>query len=246
MSDSALARTGAVHSNPVAIIPLGSDASERRNAPVGQLRLVRPTPNIVWAGVPKRCLDLGVILLFSPAIVLVVGIIALLVWAESGGPVFFTQMRPGQRGRRFRIFKFRTMHLDAEKRLAQLPQHLKDEFERFGKIRKDPRVTRVGKYLRKYSLDELPQLWNVFRGDMSLVGPRAFLEEQIEKIPNKEEILTARPGITGLWQVSGRSDVSFQRRLELDRSYVTNWSLGLDVQILAKTVTVVLSGSGAY
>lgn len=149
----------------------------------------------------------------------------------------------------FRIFKFRTMRTDAEQKFDELvlsDSTIQQYFERYGKLKDDLRVTRVGKWLRKLSLDELPQLWNVFKGEMSLVGPRPYLVNQIPQMSGAEiVVLRILPGISGLWQVSGRSDVTFEQRLEMDAYYVRNWSVWLDLIILFRTILTVLLRRGA-
>ncbi len=177
-------------------------------------------------------------------------LIAILILLESGGPVLFAHTRIGRGGRRFRLWKFRSMAPDSD-------EVLHDHFERhpdravewlhFHKLRDDPRVTRVGRFLRKRSLDELPQLWNVLRGDMSIVGPRPIVDAEVDKYSRAFPLyVRVTPGLTGLWQVSGRTDTSYRRRVELDSVYIRNWTPWLDLQILARTVRVVLTGHGAY
>jgi Undecaprenyl-phosphate galactose phosphotransferase WbaP len=209
---------------------------------------VQPVP----APVPviKRFFDIfcAVLLLFAALPVLVC--IAIAIWMESGGPVLFGHLRVGRGNRHFRLWKFRTMVLDAEETLRR---HLRanpalaHEWARTHKLKKDPRVTRMGRFLRRTSLDELPQLVNVLRGDMSMVGPRPIVQEEIGKY-GRGFILyqQVRPGLTGLWQVSGRNDTNYRRRVELDCEYIRCWSLGQDVVLLLKTVPVVLVGKGAY
>ena len=175
---------------------------------------------------------------------------ALVVIARSGrggaGPAMFRQVRVGRDGRLFRIYKFRTMYVDAEQRLAELA-HLNQHDGALFKVRDDPRVTPVGRWLRRYSLDELPQLINVLKGDMSLVGPRPPLPAEVAKYPaDMRRRLVVKPGMTGLWQVSGRADLSWDDAIRLDLRYVENWSLTLDLVILLRTVTAVLRSSGAY
>ena len=139
------------------------------------------------------------------------------------------------------------MYVDAEERFNKMDAAFHAEFEQFGKVKNDPRITRVGTILRKTSLDELPQLFNVFRGEMSLVGPRAYLLSQVTQMGSYVDTISqVLPGVTGLWQVSGRSEVSFEERLELDTYYVRNWSPWLDLVILARTAWVVLFARGAY
>ncbi len=165
---------------------------------------------------------------------------------DSPGPVLFRQARVGRDGRPFTILKFRTMVTDAEDRLGEVAG-LNEAGHHFFKIRRDPRVTRVGRVLRKWSIDETPQLWNVLRGDMALVGPRPPLPREVARYePWHMRRLRARPGLTGMWQVSGRSDVDFDEAVRLDLFYIENWSLGLDLTILARTVRAVLGRDGAY
>ena len=172
--------------------------------------------------------------------------LAIAVRVTSPGPAIFRQERVGRGGRLFTVWKFRSMRTDAETLRAELETHNESDGPLF-KIRNDPRITGVGGFLRKYSLDELPQLVNVLRGDMSLVGPRPPLASEVEMYEgHTERRLLVKPGITGLWQVSGRSDLSWDETVRLDLHYVENWSLGLDITVLARTVTTVLRGSGAY
>lgn len=173
-------------------------------------------------------------------------IVGLAIKMDSEGPVFFRQTRVGRLGKTFTIVKFRTMVVDAEQRKDALA-HLNEGAGPLFKVRNDPRVTRVGAILRKTSLDELPQLFNVLVGQMSLVGPRPHLESEVAEFGDEfRRRLLVKPGMTGLWQVSGRSDLSFDESVRVDLRYVENWSLGLDVFIVWKTVAVVLRGSGAY
>jgi exopolysaccharide biosynthesis polyprenyl glycosylphosphotransferase len=173
-------------------------------------------------------------------------LLALAVRVDSTGPVLFRQTRVGKDGHEFVIFKFRTMHIDAEARLAEL-RHLNEVDGALFKLRNDPRVTRVGRLLRKFSLDELPQLLNVIGGSMSLVGPRPPLPEEVAVYPDDaRRRLAVRPGMTGLWQVSGRSDLSWDEAVRLDLQYVENWSLTLDLVIMLRTLSAVTRGAGAY
>jgi exopolysaccharide biosynthesis polyprenyl glycosylphosphotransferase len=172
--------------------------------------------------------------------------IAIAIRAGSKGPTLFRQVRVGRDGREFTVLKFRTMVVDAERRKASLVQYNDHDGVLF-KIRNDPRVTRTGAWLRRYSLDELPQLINVVRGDMSLVGPRPPLPDEVAQYGDDvRRRLVVRPGMTGLWQVSGRADLSWEESVRLDLRYVENWSLTLDLQILWKTWSAVARGSGAY
>jgi exopolysaccharide biosynthesis polyprenyl glycosylphosphotransferase len=172
--------------------------------------------------------------------------IALAIKAADRGPVFFRQIRVGKDGRVFSVYKFRTMVVDAEQRKALLADHNEGAGVLF-KIRHDPRVTRPGAWLRRWSLDELPQLLNVLIGDMSLVGPRPALPEEAARYgDHMRRRLAVKPGITGLWQVSGRSDLPWEEAERLDLRYVENWSFALDLQVLWKTGSAVIHGSGAY
>lgn len=176
--------------------------------------------------------------------------IALAIVLETRGPVFFVHTRIGKGDRRFKLWKFRSMVADAdaviEKHLQQHPDHLSEWLDRH-KLKDDPRVTRVGRVLRRSSLDELPQLVNVLRGDMSMVGPRPIVEEEVPKYGSAFALYSqVLPGLTGLWQVSGRTDTSYRRRTDLDSKYIQNWSLWMDLVVLWKTVRVVLFGHGAY
>lgn len=197
----------------------------------------------------KRAIDLFGVVVGGIFILPALAVISLLIKLDSAGPVFFAQERPGLDGRRFRILKFRTMRTDAEQRFEELI--LKDPaarqyFERYGKLEEDLRITRLGEWLRKLSLDELPQLWNVLKGEMSLVGPRPYLLNQVPQMSGAETVvLRILPGISGLWQVSGRSGVTFEQRLEMDSYYVRNWSVWLDLIILFRTVGTVLLRRGA-
>jgi exopolysaccharide biosynthesis polyprenyl glycosylphosphotransferase len=184
----------------------------------------------------------AMLLLLSPLMIA----IALAVRFTSPGPALFKQTRVGVRGERFTVLKYRSMHVEAEARLAGL-QHLNEHDGLLFKMRDDPRVTKVGRLLRKYSLDELPQLINVLKGDMSLVGPRPPLPSEVDLYPDDvRRRLLVKPGVTGLWQVSGRSDLSWDESVRLDLHYVENWSLVWDFEILWRTFYAVVRGAGAY
>ena len=171
-------------------------------------------------------------------------IIALAVKLDSHGPVFYSSERIGKKGRVFRCIKFRTMVRDAERRRADV-MHMNERDAVLFKISNDPRITKLGRLLRKYSLDELPQFWNVLRGDMSIVGPRPPLASEVREYKLRHlRRLDVMPGITGLWQVQARKDPSFDNYISLDVTYVDNWSIWLDLKILARTIGVVLAGSG--
>lgn len=207
---------------------------------------VEPTRCRGWRGSAKRAFDVslaGSLLIVLPPVFLAV---ALAIRVDSPGPVFFRQTRVGRGGRTFRLWKFRTMVTEAEELLAELRERNEAEGPLF-KIRDDPRVTRVGRLLRRYSLDELPQLWNVLKGDMSLVGPRPALPSEVLRwLPELHSRLRVRPGLTGMWQVNGRSHCSFTDYVSLDLYYVENWTLWADLAIIAKTFPSVLIRRGAY
>lgn len=205
-------------------------------------------------GVPNspmtRVLDIGLILLAAPYILLFFLIMSILIMLDSRGGPLYSQTRIGKGGRRFKAHKFRTMVMNADQILQRYldeSPELKAEWLATHKLKHDPRVTRVGAILRKLSLDELPQFWNVLVGEMSLIGPRPIVDAEIERYGKCFELYKqARPGLTGLWQVSGRSDTSYQRRVELDEYYLLNRSLKMDILILFKTVYVVVGRKGAY
>jgi exopolysaccharide biosynthesis polyprenyl glycosylphosphotransferase len=189
-----------------------------------------------------RCAAAAALVMLAP----VMAILAVAIRLHDGGPALFSQIRVGKDGHSFRMYKFRTMVVDAEQRRSQLLPSNDSDGVLF-KLRKDPRVTAVGAHLRRLSLDELPQLFNVFLGHMSLVGPRPALPDEAEKYAEHvRRRLVVKPGLTGLWQVSGRSDLSWNESVRLDLRYVENWSFALDLQILWKTIGTFLRGSGAY
>ena len=206
---------------------------------------VEPTIRNGWRAGAKRVFDIAIAIVALIATIPVVVIAAIANRVTSPGPVFFRQTRVGQDGRHFEIIKLRTMVVDAEARKADLMAQNESDGALF-KIRNDPRVTTIGRYLRKLSLDELPQFWNVLRGEMSVVGPRPALPDEVEKWPaDAHERLRVLPGITGMWQVSGRSDTSFDEYKRLDMYYVDNWSLVHDLTIVAKTFGAVALSRGA-
>lgn len=201
-------------------------------------------------GIVKRLLDLTLTLVGGILVSPLLLFIALWVKIDSRGPLFYGQTRIGQNGHRFKAWKFRSMVTDADKQLARyLEDHpeLREEWERDHKLKSDPRVTPAGRLLRRTSLDELPQLWNVIKGEMSLVGPRPITDDEVSKYGNTFELYKrVKGGITGLWQVSGRNDVSYDERVYWDLFYVRNWSVWLDLCILFRTIAVVLFSKGAY
>ncbi|WP_425102247.1 sugar transferase [Tropicibacter sp. S64] len=193
----------------------------------------------------KRLIDILLVLVTAPAVLLVMLPMMLLVACDGSSP-FYTQMRVGRHGRVYRMWKLRSMVPDAD---ARLKAHLdgdaeaRAEWDHHQKLKNDPRITRVGRVLRKCSLDELPQLWNVLRGDMSLVGPRPMMVSQRDFYPARD-YYDLRPGITGLWQVSARNETGFAERAQFDTAYNRRFSLGQDLKILVATVGVVLRGTG--
>ncbi len=198
----------------------------------------------------KKIFDLVVSSILLVIFALPMGIIALLIKATSTGPAIFSPVRKGRNGRTFRCFKFRTMYNNAETKLNDLLEksdEARNEWSRNWKLFDDPRTTKIGRFLRETSLDELPQIFNVLKGDMSLVGPRPVTQQEIDKYYKDQAKLCfgVRPGVTGLWQVSGRSNTSYDYRIALDSWYVRNWNLWLDIVILFKTVRAVLKREGA-
>lgn len=197
----------------------------------------------------KRAFDIAASLTLLIVLSPMLTVIALLV-KQDGGPSVFGHLRIGMHGRTFRCLKFRSMVRNADTALKELlatDAAARAEWEKDFKLRNDIRVTRLGRFMRRTSLDELPQLWNVLRGDMSLVGPRPVVEKELRRYGDAAAYyLRVLPGITGLWQVSGRSETDYSRRVLLDVSYVKNWSFTGDIRILCRTVGVVLGGRGAY
>lgn len=182
------------------------------------------------------------IIAISPLLLL----IAIIIRLDSEGPIIHRRRVVGVNGVKFDAFKFRTMHVNGDAILASRPD-LQEELATNHKLKDDPRITRVGKYLRKFSLDELPQLFNVLRGEMSLVGPRMITEQEMQKYDKWDlNLLTVRPGMTGLWQVSGRSNISYEERVRLDMYYIRNWAIWLDLQLLMQTIPAVIRSIGAY
>jgi len=206
--------------------------------------------NLVDKDWVARVLDISLILFAAPYIILAFLVITILIKLDSPGPVFYRQTRIGRFGRKFHIYKFRTMVQNADQVLQNHLDNspaLKAQWLTTHKLKQDPRITRLGSILRKLSLDELPQLWNILIGDMGLVGPRPIVDAEVEKYGKCFDLyIQVRPGLTGLWQVSGRNDTTYERRVELDEYYVLNRSLKLDFQILWKTIFVVLKKDGAY
>jgi exopolysaccharide biosynthesis polyprenyl glycosylphosphotransferase len=199
-----------------------------------------------WGQATKRVLDLAISLVLLLPVSLVIVMLSIAIRLDSPGPALFAQKRVGKNGKLFTMYKLRSMVLGADEQKDSLRSRNEVDGPIF-KIRKDPRLTRVGRLIRRLSIDELPQLWNVVLGQMSLVGPRPQLPEEVEEyLPWHEQRLTVRGGITGLWQVSGRSDLTFDEQCLLDIYYIENWSLTLDIRIMLQTIPFALFGRGAY
>jgi Undecaprenyl-phosphate galactose phosphotransferase WbaP len=232
---------------PMRFPSLWLDSCEVARHPGWAIRRHLAMPTLL---VIKRISDFIMTGCIGVALLPLVLLLAALVKLTSKGPVFFGQRRIGCDGKHFIAWKFRTMHPDADRLLTEhlaLNPHLAAEWEANHKLKADPRVTWIGRILRSTSLDELPQLWNVLVGEMSLVGPRPIVDAEVEKYRDAYELYRkVKPGITGLWQVSGRNNTTYDERVELDTYYVHNWSIWLDFYILACTVKVVLLGEGAY
>ncbi len=199
----------------------------------------------------KRIFDvlfsLSILVLFIPIFVA----IAIAIRFSSKGPIVYSHQRIGRGGKKFGCYKFRTMYPDAEVKLKSILEsnpELKREWEKSYKLKNDPRVTPIGSFLRKTSLDEFPQFWNVLKGDLSVVGPRPVIRDEIVKYYGEKaaKVLSVRPGLTGLWQVSGRSNISYDSRILLDEEYINKQSLSLDIKLVLKTIPAMLSSKGAY
>lgn len=236
------------------LVPSWSDVVGTRfevNEMEGMPLLTMPRPRLQRSARRlKRALDLAVGTVALVVLAPVIAACAIAIKLDSPGPVFFRQRRVGRDDRPFRVFKFRSMYVDADSRkddVARLNFHGGGNDSGMFKIRDDPRITRVGRFLRRYSLDELPQLFNILRGEMSFVGPRPLIETEDRQIEGRfRRRLSLTPGLTGLWQAHGRSDIPFEQMVNLDYLYVTNWSLWGDVKLVMRTVSAVLRGSGAY
>jgi exopolysaccharide biosynthesis polyprenyl glycosylphosphotransferase len=217
--------------------------SQVQGIPLLTMEPVSQDPQQLFA---KRLFDLTLTILAIPFLVVVFLLVAIAIKIDSPGPVFFVQPRVGLRKRVFPMFKFRSMQIDAEKKLEEI-EHLNEADGPNFKISNDPRVTRVGRFIRKTSIDELPQLINVLRGEMSLVGPRPMSLRDVELFDRgvQRKRFSVQPGLTCIWQISGRSELSFEKWLELDLEYITNWSFWLDIKILFKTIPAVLKFKGA-
>jgi len=218
-----------------------------------QLFLIKINNNLKspFRRIVKRLFDLSVSISLLPLLIPLIGIIGIVIKLISKGPILFSHKRIGQNGKTIKVLKFRSMYIDAQERLKEILSSdpaARKEWERSFKLKNDPRITKVGKFLRKTSLDELPQIINVIKGEMSLVGPRPIVKEELKKYyrDRSEYYLLVKPGITGLWQVSGRSNTDYDFRVNLDVWYVLNWSIWLDIVLLFKTVKSVLKKEGAF
>ncbi len=228
-----LGRYGAAAPDLATVMP--TPAAQRTARPVG--------------GIAKRLMDVTLVCLSAPFLAVIMLGLSLMVWASSTGPVFYGHTRIGFGGRAFKCWKFRTMVTNGDQVLEDYLRRNPDQRQvwlRERKLRDDPRVTPIGAVLRKLSLDELPQLFNVLRGEMSLVGPRPIVADEVIMYGRSAPCyLSTVPGLTGLWQISGRSDTSFQRRVAFDRAYVRNWSALMDLRIILMTVPAVVMARGA-
>ena len=198
----------------------------------------------------KRSVDLLILLVSSPFVLPLVLVVSLLIKLSGPGPVFYGHKRIGKNGKEFKCWKFRSMVVDADKQLekilAENPE-MRAEWEKDRKFTNDPRVTKIGKFLRKTSIDEIPQFFNILTGEMSFIGPRPVTRPELAKYGSKADfILSVQPGLSGMWQISGRSDTGYEERITLDSYYIQNWSIWLDIWIIIKTIYVVLNGKGAY
>ena len=205
---------------------------------------------MIWTLALKRFLDLTVVITGGLIILPLLMLIALLVKISSPGPVLYKHERIGRNGRHFHAYKFRSMVIDADERLKNLldsDPEIKKEWETNFKLRNDPRITTIGRFLRRTSFDEFPQLINILKGEMSLVGPRPIIDAEVEKYGEDfNRIFSVKPGLTGLWQVSGRSDTDYAERVLYDTYYLQSWSVWLDIYVLLRTFAVVIKGRGAY
>jgi lipopolysaccharide/colanic/teichoic acid biosynthesis glycosyltransferase len=226
------------------LLTTGLTVQTKGNVPLVSLNKLRlDAGEVLTKTILEYSIALAGLLLLSPLLLL----IAVLIKVDSPGPVLFRRRVLGVSGRKFDAFKFRTMHVNGGDLLRDRPE-LEAQLLSNHKLKEDPRITRVGRWLRKYSLDELPQLFNVVLGQMGLVGPRMITAQEAEKYGrHRLDLLTVKPGITGLWQVSGRSDLSYDERVRLDMYYIRNYSVWLDMQILfVQTIPAVIQGRGAY
>ncbi|HET6745285.1 MAG TPA: sugar transferase [Candidatus Limnocylindria bacterium] len=225
------------------------EANLEQTSPVSARSTTGTSLSVLAYWFTKRLIDIFgsalLLIILSPVLL----VIAIAIWVDTGLPIIYRCERAGRFGQPITVFKFRSMRDGSHHHLEELLTNDKEHRLQYGlmkKLRDDPRRTRVGAFLRRTSLDELPQLVNVFAGQMSLVGPRPYFRDELKGRPEATTILQVRPGITGLWQVNGRSDRTFEERLAFDVTYVRERSLGMDLSIAARTFTAVVSGKGAY
>jgi len=238
------------HESPIATIEGSYSYTESGRRMARSQRANKVPSEYFRYRVVKRFLDVLLVLISVPVLMPVLGIVSAMVMLSSPGPIFYSHRRIRKGGAFFSMWKFRTMRVNSaellEEYLAEHPE-ARAEWNRTHKLRHDPRVTPIGSFLRRYSMDELPQLWNVLAGKMSLVGPRPIVAAEVEKYGDCFDCYCrVKPGLTGLWQVSGRSALSYETRVELDCEYVRHWSLGEDVRILSKTFSSVVNQDGAF
>jgi Undecaprenyl-phosphate galactose phosphotransferase WbaP len=237
--------------SPVAVIEDSYSYTEVMSYPLRRVQWETELPSEYFRyRIIKRSLDLLLVAVSLPVSLLVLGIVAIVVALNSPGPIFYSHRRIRRHGAFFSMWKFRTMCVNSaevlEKHLAEHPE-ARIEWNKSHKLRNDPRITKIGSFLRRYSLDELPQLWNVVTGQMSLVGPRPIVAAEVEKYGGCFSCYCkVKPGLTGLWQVSGRSSLTYDERVALDCEYVGNWSLTKDTVILLKTFSTVINQDGAF
>jgi exopolysaccharide biosynthesis polyprenyl glycosylphosphotransferase len=225
------------------IITTGLTVKEIASVPLYEVNKTRIGGVDAWM---KRLMDFGASLILLFVLAPLFLLISILIKRSSPGPAFHRRQVMGVNGKQFDAYKFRTMRMDGDNILEAHPD-LKEELAQNFKLKDDPRVTSIGRFLRKYSLDEIPQLINVWRGEMSLVGPRMITPPEMEKYGKwGMNLLTVKPGMTGLWQVSGRSDVSYEERINMDMQYIRNWNLGLDIYLILATIPAVIQKRGAY
>ena len=194
----------------------------------------------------KRALDIVLSIISIVVLLPLMLIVALIIAIDSRGEIVFSHKRIGKNGSTIKVYKFRTMHINSAEMFENFTEEQKNEYNKNFKLQDDPRITRVGEFLRKSSLDELPQLWNILRGDMSIVGPRPIVEKEVCRYGKfAGKLFCVKPGLTGYWQVNGRSDTSYERRVEMDLFYINNMSFWLDFKIIFRTVYTVIRREGA-
>lgn len=232
--------------DPALVLPDGASTLSAPDRAIWRRDMRRPAPDGAYRRAGKRALDVSLVLFTLPFSLPIIGFCALALWIEGGQP-FYVQPRIGRAGRIFQILKLRTMTRDADAALVRLLRDdpaLRREWDAMQKLRHDPRITRVGRFLRATSLDELPQLYNVLTGEMSLVGPRPMMPDQLALYGEAGDYMDLRPGITGPWQVSTRNANTFSARQEIDRDYNRGLRFGTDLSLLVRTVRVVLNRTG--